>query len=38
MVYLDEDGDGFIYFPANLLEEVELNDDKVPYHEVICQG
>lgn len=37
-VYLDDDGDGFYYFPPNLLEPVELDVDSVDWFKVVCQG
>jgi hypothetical protein len=38
VVYLDNDGDGFLYFPANILEEIEIDSDDVVNHTVIHQG
>lgn len=37
-VYLDEDGDGFFFFPANILEEVELDENEVDWNRVVSQG
>lgn len=40
VVYLDDDGDGFLYFPRNKLEQVtlSLDDLSVPWDTVIRQG
>lgn len=37
IVYLDDDGDGFLYFPPNLLEEVEFVKEAIPSG-VVWQG
>lgn len=37
-VYLDEDGDGNMYFPVDTWEVVELNRDEVDWKNVITQG
>ncbi len=37
-VYLDDDGDGNLYFPIHLLEPVELDRDSVDWDSVITQG
>ncbi len=38
-VYLDESGDGNIYFPTSILEEVEIPyDQPIDWNNVISQG
>jgi hypothetical protein len=37
-VYLDNDGDGYLHFPAKYLEEVELNDGDIDWDKVVNQG
>jgi hypothetical protein len=39
-VYLDNDGDGFLYFPANFLEVVEVDrfSEEIDWSKVVHQG
>lgn len=37
-VYLNDESDGHVYFPADKLEEVILHDDEVDWDNVVCQG
>lgn len=37
-VYLDNDGDGNLYFPEDLLESVEVDSDSIDWNSVIRQG
>lgn len=37
-VYLDDDGDGFLHFPADKLEVVEIPRDEVDWKMVVSQG
>jgi regulator of replication initiation timing len=39
-VYIDDEGDGNIYFPAEELEEVLVSDDDdtVDWNNMVCQG
>ncbi len=37
-VYLDEDGDGYLYFPADKLQVVVVKDEYVDWDKVVSQG
>lgn len=39
-VYLDDDGDGTIFFPPALLEEIEVDmfDETIDYNKIVHQG
>lgn len=37
-VYLDDDGDGFLDFPNDALEEVELPWEEIDWSKVVSQG
>jgi len=38
LIHLDDDGDGFLYLPVDKLEEVEIDENKSDFNNVIFQG